>query len=350
MSGHASSPIPPPALPPHASTDHRAMTGFVRQRLLEWTPSLAPLAERLATAACHDVTVLMVGETGTGKTYLARLIHECSPRRNEPFVVVPCGAIPAALVESTFFGHVKGAFTGADRSIAGKLAAAQNGTILLDEIDALGIDEQVKLLRVMETGEYEPVGSTITRRCAARFIVTSNIDLEEQVARGRFRWDLFYRIQVMTFSLPPLRDRRQDIAPLARGMIGRFAEKFHRETPTIQPQALAALEAFPWPGNIRQLENALQQSVLLCQGRELCFEHLAEPIQEHVLPPPLRPGNLVESLATNREVQERSVIQETLATVGFRRNAAASRLGVSRVTLYRKMKKYGLLPDRFGKD
>src|SRR5207302_4870545 len=162
------------------------------------TPSLLPLAERIAIAARHDVTVLLTGETGTGKTYLARLMHDCSPRRAEPFLAVPCGAQPANLIESAFFGHVRGAFTGADRAKVGKFEVAGKGTILLDEIDTLGLEQQAGLLRVIETGEYEPVGGNETRQSEARIIVAINWDLEEAVQTGKFRQDLYYRLNVMS--------------------------------------------------------------------------------------------------------------------------------------------------------
>src|SRR5262249_7963694 len=161
------------------------------RRLSQLTPSLVPLAERLALAAANDVAVLLTGETGTGKTYLARLLHDCSPRREQPFVTVPCGAQPADLFESGFFWHAKGASPSADRAKPGKFESAGQGTMLLDEIDTLGLDQQAALLRVIETGEYEPVGSNETKTCKARIVVASNWDLEEAVGRGKFRGDLY---------------------------------------------------------------------------------------------------------------------------------------------------------------
>src|SRR5262249_45438827 len=158
--------------------------------------------------------------------------------------------LAANLVESEFFGHAKGAFTGADRPKVGKFEAAGNGTLLLDEIDALGLDQQSNLLRVIETGEYEPVGSNETQYCTARIIVASNWNLDEEVERGKFRRDLYYRLNVMSFHLPPLRERRQDIGPLVRGMAARFNQKFNKELFEISPEAMEALESFPWPGNI----------------------------------------------------------------------------------------------------
>jgi DNA-binding NtrC family response regulator len=253
----------------------------IGRRLLAKTPSLLPLIEHLALAAVHDVTVLLTGETGTGKTHLARLMHDCSPRHSHPFLTVPCGAQPANLIESAFFGHVKGAFTGADRVRIGKFEAAGNGTILLDEIDTLGLEQQAGLLRVLETGEFEPVGSNDTKHCTARIIVASNWDLEEVVSAGKFRQDLYYRLNVMSFHLPPLRERVQDIAPLVRALVARFNTKFSKELFDISPQAMDALEAFPWPGNIRQMENVLQQAVLVSSGPELQPEHLPQQVREY---------------------------------------------------------------------
>jgi DNA-binding NtrC family response regulator len=320
----------------------------IERRLAGQTPSLLPLVERLALAAQHDVTVLLTGETGTGKTHLARLLHDCSPRAKEPFLAVPCGALTPSLVESAFFGHVKGAFTGATDRKVGKFEAAGRGTLLLDEIDTLPLEQQASLLRVIETGEFEPVGSNETRLCQARIVVASNWDLEQAVEQGRFRQDLYYRLNVMSFHLPALRERVQDIAPLVRAMTARFNTRFRKELFDVQRQALDALEEHPWPGNIRQLENAVQQAVLVSSGAELLYEHLPAQVRERAPTPvatvsgPARPAN-PDSLEQSREAAERNSIQRALASHGYSRSRAARALGISRVTLYKKMRKYGLM-------
>jgi transcriptional regulator with PAS, ATPase and Fis domain len=302
-----------------------------------------PLVERLALAAAHDVNVLLTGETGTGKTHLARLIHEGSPRQAQRFLVVPCGALAARLVESEFFGHTKGAFTGADRPKLGKFAAAGNGTLLLDEIDALGLPQQAKLLRVLETGEYEPVGGNQTELCTARIIAASNGNLEEAVACGKFRADLYHRLDVMSFQLPPLRERVEDIAPLVRGMTARFNRKFHKNLFAISPSALAALEAFPWPGNLRQLENAVQQAVLVSTGPELRVEHLPPPVQQRATRTAGTGPASGPSLHDDCETAERLTLQRALIRCGQSRVQAARLLGISCATLFRKLKKHRLM-------
>ncbi|MFO0810238.1 MAG: sigma-54 dependent transcriptional regulator [Gemmataceae bacterium] len=334
-------------------------------RLRWYTPSLLPQARRLAVAASHDISVLLTGETGTGKTFLARLLHEHSPRREHPFLTVPCGAQSPGLFESNFFGHVKGAFTGATQTRPGKFAAAGKGTILLDEIDTLGLEQQAGLLRVIETGAYELVGSNEPHRSEARIIVASNWDLDSAVAEGRFRQDLFYRLNVMAFHLPPLRERREDVLPLARSFAAHFNAKYEKGLFEIAPSALAALEAFHWPGNIRQLENVIQQAVLVSNGPELTVDDLP-PLSDRCSSSACSNGSMASSgfghttpthdtramgdttLLRNRAAYERTLILQTLENCQYNRSSAARALGISRVTLYKKIKQYGLtdLPTR----
>jgi transcriptional regulator with PAS, ATPase and Fis domain len=322
-----------------------SLADLFKQQLLAHTPSLLHMVEPLTLAADHDVTVLLTGETGTGKTHLARIIHEHSPRQAERLMVIPCGALASNLIESELFGHVKGAFTGADRPKVGKFEAVGKGTLLLDEVDALGLEQQAKLLRVIETGAYEPVGSNETKLCQARMIAASNWNLEQAVAEGKFRQDLYYRLNVLSFYLPPLRERVEDIRMLARAMVAYFSKKFKKELFGIQPDVLRTLEEFPWPGNIRQLENVIQQSVLMSSGPELTRQHLPQPVREAMVAPRPNgpaPAPPASSLAQHREEQERYAIQRALAESNNCRSRAASALGISRVTLYNKMKKYGI--------
>ena len=331
----------PASMEPRGWTDERSLQTAeegIRRSLATQTPSLMPLARRLALAALHDVTVLLTGETGTGKTYLAQLLHDWSPRRGHRLLVVPCGALAPSLMESEMFGHVKGAFTGADRPKEGKLAAAGQGSLLLDEIDALPMPQQARLLRVIETGEYEPVGGNETRACAARVIAASSGNLQEAVAQGHFREDLYYRLDVMAFHLPPLRHRLSDIAPLARHLVERFARRYGKELDRIHPAALGRLETYPWPGNIRQLENVLQQAVLVANGAELREEHM--PLLRHTTGAEApAPGRGV-SLRHQREQHDYRQLKEVLAQCDNNRTRAAKVLGISRVALYKKLHRY----------
>ncbi len=238
------------------------------------SPQLRRMLDDLVIASAHDVTILLIGETGAGKTYLSSLIHQSSPRRNEPFLHVACGALPRELIESELFGHVKGAFTSAHADKEGKFLAAGRGTVLLDEIDVLGPEQQVKLLRVIETGEFEPVGSNRTYRSQARLVVASNLDLQPLVEQGKFRPDLYYRLNMLKFELPPLRRRKVDVIPLARKFITRFQQKHGVMIRRVDDAMLDALVDYPWPGNVRELEHVIQRAVIYCREGVLTTEHL----------------------------------------------------------------------------
>ncbi len=315
-------------------------------RFTTYTPELFPLLDQLEVVSAHDVTLLLVGETGSGKTTLARVMHELSIRRDERFLTVACGALPQDLIESELFGHVKGAFTGADRTTVGRFEAAERGTLLLDEIDVLGPKEQSKLLRVIETGEFEAVGSTETRHTEARLIVASNVDLKSLMARNEFRADLYYRLNVLEFPIPPLRRRPLDIVPMALEFVQEFSSRHQIAISRIHPEFLEMLKLYDWPGNLRELKNQMRRAVLFCHRNELSPRELSPHIVQSVKAgerPEGRPAVASRRLADKMAFSEQEVLGNALRAHNYKRTATAEALGLSRVGLYKKMKKYGLL-------
>ncbi len=291
-------------------------------------------------------TVLIQGESGTGKSLIARAIHHRSQRSKSPFVEVSCGAIPETLLESELFGHVKGAFTGAVTDKAGRFTAADTGTLFLDEISSASPSLQVKLLRVLQERQFEPVGSNRTETVDVRVILASNAPLEEEVRSGRFRQDLFYRVNVVTIHLPPLRERISDIPLLADHFLRKYAAEVGKEVLRFSDEARAVLQRYDWPGNVRELENVVERAVVLARGRTVDAELLpasllrerqdeGEPAGEY------RPQSLKSAL----EEPEKRIIEAALRANNWNRKQTADLLEINRTTLYKKMKHYGLEAD-----
>jgi two-component system response regulator PilR (NtrC family) len=255
---------------------------------LEWV-------DQVRRVAAQETTVLLTGETGTGKTRLARLIHDLSPRCDEPFLVVDCGGLCTSLIESELFGHVTGAFTGADRDRLGKLATVGRGTLLLHEINSLPLPLQAKLLRVVDERLFEPSGANKPQPLHARLIAASNAALEVEVAAGRFLTDLKDRLNGMAFYLPPLRERPGTVAPLARKFLAEFAARNRPDLGGLTAEALSALERYPWPGNIRELRNVIERAAALCGGPDLLLSDLPQAIRRH--PPAAHPSAAKLALA-----------------------------------------------------
>jgi len=296
-----------------------------------------------------EATVLITGESGTGKEIVARAIHEHSPRRNGPFVAVNCGALPADLLESEMFGHVRGSFTGAVRDRMGRFELASSGTLFLDEVGDLPLPLQVKLLRVLQDGSFERVGEERTRSSKARVISATHVDLARAVREGRFRDDLYYRLRVLPIEIAPLRQRREDIEPLALGLLARVGARQSRAL-RLSPEALKVLLDYDWPGNVRELENVLEYSVAVCQGQTILPENLPEltpaaaPAQEAVALPPEASPALPPVVRRPSSVAaiDRDALQRTLQAHRWRRADAAKALGVSRSTLWRWIREAGL--------
>jgi two-component system, NtrC family, response regulator HydG len=314
---------------------------------------MAEMKEQVLRVSVQETKLLLTGETGTGKTRLGRLVHEMSPRRDEPFLILDCGALSPSLVHSELFGHVKGAFTGAERDRPGKLAAAGRGTLLLDEVDSLSLPLQALLLRAVDEQVFHPVGANRPQALHARLIAVTNVSLEEAVAAGRFRSDLYYRLNVVGFRLLPLRERRPSIIPLAKKFLAEFAGRHRTDIRGLLPDALGCLQAYDWPGNIRELRNVIERAVALSPGPEIRLQDLPENLH-----PVERSGNRWRPASsgddsetssvpftlrqTKTEVEIRRIV-ETLRKHGNNRLRAAAELGISRMGLYKKLHKYGLI-------
>src|SRR5580704_3371500 len=299
------------------------------------SPQIASVMEQIGVVAPTDSTVLIQGETGTGKELFAQAIHDLSPRRDAPLVKVNCAAIPAGLIESEMFGHERGAFTGALMQRIGRFEMANGGTLFLDEIGELALDLQVKLLRVLQEQEFERLGSTRTTRVNVRVVAATNRDLTQMVDDKTFRADLFYRLSVFPISLPPLRERPEDIPALARCFVAKYAERMNKPVTHIPSETMDAMRAYDWPGNVRQLQNFIEHGVIVSQGA--VFEAATNQLRRQKATSPKNIKTLED--ATRDHVLHTLV--ETKWVIGGRHGAAA-RLGLARTTLVSKMRRLGI--------
>ncbi|HMF40971.1 MAG TPA: sigma 54-interacting transcriptional regulator [Polyangia bacterium] len=311
--------IPITLAPPSAPRAGEAM-----RRVLE-------LAER---AAAGTINVLITGETGVGKELLAETVHRASPRRSGPYVCLNCAALSETLLESELFGHERGAFTGAVQAKPGLLETAASGTLFLDEVGELPLSTQAKLLRVLETREVARLGSVRPRRIDVRFIAATNRDLEAEVARGAFRADLYYRLNGITLTIPPLRSRLEEIRPLAETFLRQICRDLGRQPPLLPPASVRHLEAYGWPGNIRELKNVIERAVLLCEGPILDAQYM--PLER----PLTESQKLTTSAASSLAQTEKDRIIEALAACAGNQSRAAKMLGIPRRTFVSKLDAY----------
>ena len=311
--------------------------------LVSLSPVMQKVFEVIPAVAASPSTVLILGETGTGKELVARTIHELSPRKDGPFTAVNCGALPDALLESELFGYKAGAFTGANRDKPGRFALAKGGTLFLDEIGEVSPALQVKLLRVLQDRVYEPLGSVRSEKADVRVIAATNRDLSGLVKKGLFREDLYYRINVVRLELPPLRKRKEDIPSLAEHFITRFNRLQEKAVQGLTSEALSLLMAHDWPGNIRELENAVERAFILCSKGSIGVCHLPEELTVRYCD-----STMPSSMRSARDTLEALTIRKALERNKGSRIAAARELGIHKSTLFRKIRKLGV--SRAGKE
>jgi NtrC-family two-component system response regulator AlgB len=298
------------------------------------SPAMQRVVQLARQVAASDATILLRGESGTGKTVLARAIHRWSPRSDKPMSVVSCPAFSSELLESELFGHVRGAFTGAVRDNPGRIATCENGTLLLDEVGDLPANLQPKLLRFLQDKEYERVGDSTTRKADVRIIGATNRDLDKAVKEGRFREDLFYRLNVIQIAIPPLRERPEDITLLAERLLAFFGRVRHHTFLGFTPEALQALRQYPWPGNLRELRNVVERAAILCQVERVGTESFPENLL------PIDSGARLGDPVSLEKIEEEH-IRRVLATTKSLQEAADI-LGIDQATLWRRRKKYGI--------
>ena len=321
------------------------------KQLLGDSPATRHLAEEIERVAPYKTNVLIMGESGTGKELVARTIHQQGPRRDRPWVAINCSAIPRDLMESELFGYVKGAFTGANQARLGRLEQAQGGTLFLDEVGDLDLALQTKLLRVLQEREFSPVGSDQVRKVDVRILSATNRDLKAMVGAGTFREDLFYRLDVYTITVPPLRARREDIPLLARTFLGQLAAETDKPVRQISPEALEVLGHYPWPGNIRELRNAIERSLLSCRGDTIEARDLPYAILRGTGAAPPGDDSPLDMMGSADldawlETVERRAILQALEQSGGVQAAAARRLGISERSLWHRIKKLKIQVNR----
>ena len=307
--------------------------GDGRPTLIATSPEMRPVLELIERVGPSEANVLITGENGTGKGVVARALHAVSPRAAQALVTVNTGGFAESIFESELFGHVRGAFTDAKADRVGRFELADRGTLFLDEIANISLPQQAKLLRVLETGEFERLGSSKTRTADVRIISATNADLREDVAQGRFRQDLLFRLNTVEIHLPPLRSRRADIAPLAEHFLRQHAQRYRKELAGFEDSALELLLSHPWPGNVRELDHAVERAILMTTGERVRARDLG------LQPPAPAPGSLEEMPL---EEVERVLIHKALARYGGNVSQAAQALGLSRSALYRRLEKHGL--------